>query len=246
MKPYNTLIAVIIIFCFSCSTDDNSTIEPNDNPLTQIEYFGNLDDLSHNDALNNMNNEYAENLRVRLYNLKAYMSSNKERLKIYDWHDEDTYLLSESDTINASNSIQSFDGTHYRQISQYNDRDYFWKTDIWFLFSGIADSVSQSNNHAEGYHLYLPSSVDAFRDNINWLRRNDSLDLSIKRTSFYYGRKDEQLSINLITKTGNYSLFDQDENTLYYYIWDENGNGNLTQTEYGWNDEIIDEHYFSW
>ena len=99
MKPLNTLIFILgIIACISCSTDNNSFMEQNNNPLAQTQYFGNLEDLAHNQALNGMDNEHAESLRIRLYNLRAYMSENKERLKIQDWHNEDTYLLSESDT----------------------------------------------------------------------------------------------------------------------------------------------------
>ena len=113
------------------------------------------------------------------------------------------------------------------------------------MFSGIADSVSQLSDHSKGHHTYLPSSVDGFRDKIDWSRQNDSLKLSIIRTGGY-PRNDEELKINLETNTGIYSLFDRDYNTFYSYNWDENGNGNLTKIVYNWNEEVVEEDFYSW
>lgn len=235
-------LSALLVF-LACSNDDsNSTTEPEVNPIGQTEYFGNIDDIEYPLGLNAINNVNAQILISRINSLKAYMGSNKERLSIKSWHiTEDVGLLIDNDSINNTNSFSSFDGVNSRQISQYNGRDYFWKSDIWFLFLGIADTISQLSDKTQGHHGFLPSSVDQFYDNINWYRTNDSLVLTIKRSGGY-PRIDESIWINTTNNSGKYFYLDQENYTLLadLYRWNNDGSGTYHKVDGLGNETYID------
>lgn len=194
--------------------------------LNQPIYFGDVNSISFTDALVPKQNIHAKALKVKIHALKSYMGDNQERLSIKAWHDLDpNILLHQSDTINSTNSIFSFDGTHERQISRYEGRDYFWKTDLWFGFYGIADTVRQSSNQTIGHHGYSPSSVDNLYDNINWYKTSDSLVITIKRSGGY-GRIDESIWLNTRTKTGKFYFWNKERSgnaDVYYWFADGSG-----------------------
>lgn len=241
--PFKIYILSVLLVSFACSDDDSNSInETPVNPISQIEYFGDIDDIIYPEGLNNINNINTQILISRINGLKAYMGNNKERLSIKPWHiTEDVGLLFDNDTINNTNSISSYDGVHSRQISQYNGHDYFWKSDIWFLFYGIADTISQLSDKTKGHHGYLPSSVDAFYDNINWHRTNDSLVITIKRSG-YYPRVDESIWINTSTNSGKFYYLDQESypNLADLYRWQNDGSGTYHKVDGFGNETLID------
>lgn len=236
------ILSLLCILVASCTYEINIPESPSlESTLNQVEYFGDVNEIDPNDALKQQQNQRAQFLVLKLQALKHYMGTNKERLSIKAWHDiDERHVLIQSDTITQANSLSSYDGFERMQIASYNNRDYFWKTNTWFLFFGIADTVSQSSDHTNGHHGYLPTSVDNFYDNINWYRKEDSLVLTIKRTGGW-GRINESLWINTKTKTGKFLFQNREigsDTEIYYWYQDGSGtydvedwNGVVTRVE---------------
>jgi hypothetical protein len=242
-SPLQIFAIGLLLNTLACSNDDDQLItESEANPISQIEYFGDLADIDYPVGLNQTDNINAQILISRIIALKAYMGNNKERLSIKPWHiSENVDQIMNNDTINGTNSIASFDGIHTRQISQYNGRDYFWKTDIWFLFAGVADTISQLSDKTRGHHGFLPSSVDRFYDNINWYRTNDSLVITIRRTGDY-PRSDESIWINTTTKSGKFYFLNQGgyPRLADLYRWDKDGMGTYHTVDSNGMETLID------
>ena len=237
------IIAIVVISsCFACSDNDDVINHLPSTTIDQLEYFGDIMEIGLPVAISNFNNENAQALNYRVNSFRSYMGSNKERLSIKPWHNTDNIdLIVENDSIHSDNSASSFDGVHLRQISQHNGWDYFWKTDLWFLFSGVADTIMQRSDKSQGHHGFMPPSVDGFYDNINWYRTEDSLVITVKRSGGY-PRFDESIWINTTTQSGKFYFLNQESypNRADLYRWDENGNGTYHTVDDNGIETLID------
>lgn len=225
----------IATILYNCTEKTYLINEIPSNNINTIEYFGDIHTISYPEIMDENKNENCIILIRRIKELKSYMGNNKERLDIQDWHHfEDVKPIIDSDTINASNSLYSYDGNDYRQISEYNNREYFWKTmNYWFSLYGISDTVVQNSNKSKGYHGFRKSFLDRIYDNINWYKTTDSLVIKIVRTGGY-GRDDVSIWINKNTSSGKLEFKGGEghpQNIVDIYSWSSDGSGTYHQND---------------
>lgn len=226
------LIGVLIALFYNCTERVYIVKEAPSTSVNFAEYFGDVNSITYPEVMKANTNENCKMLLTRITNLRAYIGGNKERLSIKDWHETDEIKpLFKADTIHSENSLYSYDGEDIRQISKNNDYDYFWKTDAWFVFFGIADIVEQKSDLSKGHHIYYPPSVDSFKDDITWYKTTDSLVINVIRTGGW-GRDNVSIWINTKTNSGKLEFL-CGECTNYHvkdsYNWTGEGKGTYNQ-----------------
>lgn len=227
-----SLFLIMVTICYNCTEKTFIINEIPSNNRNTIEYFGDINSIAYPEIMDENNNENCIILTNRIKGLRSYMGNNKERLDIQDWHYfEDVEPLIDSDTINASNSLYSYDGIDYRQISEYNGKEYFWKTKPFWTVSVISDTVIQNSDKSKGHHGYRISFLDRIYDNINWYKTEDSLVIKVVRTGGY-GRDDVSIWLDKNSKSGKLTFKGgegHDQGVIDIYHWDAEGKGTYHQ-----------------